>query len=164
MGTERALLSFYGGSFGAHHKPHACLLFMESRKSRDIRLVTGFMSRPGSGSCQAAAAAQPNPVLFCVDSLFCFGRAFQVYHCMHVTFYRLWQDRNTLQRALMIQIDHFTTYSLKPSALIGWRCIPASPIVLVKPLSVHLSPHLEITQSFPPLPYQEHIKPPLNLI
>lgn len=40
---------------------------------------------------------------------FVFVEVFQIYYCMHVTFYRLWQSRDTLQRALMIQIDYFTT-------------------------------------------------------
>lgn len=83
-----------------------------AQRSSDICLVTGFMAWHGSGLCQALEETQPSPVLFCIELLFCFNGLFHVFYCVHVTFYRLWQHCDRLQRALMIQIDYFTTGSL----------------------------------------------------
>lgn len=129
-------LCFYGSSFDTLHKTHACLLFMESRafgqRRWDICLVTGFMAWHGRGLCQAPKEMQPSLVLFYSELLLCFNKVFQVYYCMHVTFYRLWQGCDTLQGALMIQIDCFTTGSFRQALSLVQRGIPTSPIGPIK--------------------------------
>lgn len=109
-------LSFYGSSTGTHR--YMCVPAFYGTKGFAERSRYLLSDQIGGLSLQQfvqifvsrGKAAKSCP--FCMELLFCLNGVFQIYYCMHVTFYSVWQHCDSLQRALMIRIDYFTMGSL----------------------------------------------------
>lgn len=141
MGTERALLSLYGSGPGAGcplNLMHACMpAFYGSKRSQDVRLVTGFTSWQRLVPAGLRRGRVPSPLT-----------RFQVLSPRGAACYMFQAGRSCFD-------DLDRSIGLQPRRSDWWKLHSELTDTLVAPSASN-------TLSRPPLSYQHHIQSPLN--